>query len=161
MATPDVVRSVNTPRFFNSVCEVARERSFRLDPERPIFAIASDGGCVSDGGWDGPGCEREAEGGKVGELQDHASRTALSFEFERLAFEWRTKTRVKPPSPILVILVPKLCLGTHAAKLCFASGSIARTADAKRSFADVRSQAELGNEGCQLPCAPALRSASG
>jgi len=41
-------------------------------------------------------------------------------------------------------LVPKLRLGTHAAKLRFASS---RRADAKQSFATSRSQAELGNEG--------------
>ena len=42
-------------------------------------------------------------------------------------------------------LVPKLCLGTHVREsFCFASG---RGSDAKRSFADQRSQAELGNEG--------------
>ena len=40
-------------------------------------------------------------------------------------------------------LVPKLCLGTQA-KLCFESGS---STGREASFADVRSQAELGNEG--------------
>ena len=45
----------------------------------------------------------------------------------------------------LVSLAPKLCLGTHVREsFCFASG---RGSDAKRSFADQRSQAELGNEG--------------
>jgi DNA polymerase-3 subunit alpha/error-prone DNA polymerase len=41
----------------------------------------------------------------------------------------------------LFSLVPKLCLGTHSAKLCFASGRARQT-----EFADVRSQTEFGNE---------------
>jgi hypothetical protein len=41
-------------------------------------------------------------------------------------------------------LVPKLCLGTHAGKLCFPS--CREKWAAKQSFASVRSQAELGNE---------------
>ena len=49
-----------------------------------------------------------------------------------------------PNSDLARSLVPKLCLGTHVreALLRVRSGS-----DAKRSFADRRSQAELGNEG--------------
>jgi hypothetical protein len=44
-------------------------------------------------------------------------------------------------------LVPKLCLGTQVAKLRFAAASGVGCEDAKQSFAAVRSQAELGNEG--------------
>src|SRR5690606_1590242 len=44
----------------------------------------------------------------------------------------------------------ELCLGTHGAKLCLARG-------AKRSFAPVRSRAELGNEGVGCSFYPLLR----
>ena len=50
--------------------------------------------------------------------------------------------RVAPPSSPLV---PKLCLGTLAARA--SASSPVEGPDAKRSFADARSQAELGNEG--------------
>jgi len=43
----------------------------------------------------------------------------------------------------LVLLVPKLCLGTHVAKLCFASLYFASL---EAELRDWRSQAELGNE---------------
>ena len=41
-------------------------------------------------------------------------------------------------------LVPKLCLGTPFAKLCFASASHASEGDAKRSFADGVPKQSLG-----------------
>jgi hypothetical protein len=46
-------------------------------------------------------------------------------------------------------LVPKLCLGTQVGKLCFPAEDRRDrlVQDAKRSFAGVHSQAELGNEG--------------
>src|SRR5579884_168537 len=58
------------------------------------------------------------------------------------------------PWLLLVALVPKLCLGTDFAKLCFASASHAIEGDAKRSFADgvpklrlgTRSTASFGRE---------------
>ncbi len=46
------------------------------------------------------------------------------------------------PYSLYYSLVPKLCLGTHFAKLCFATLG----PDAKQSFAPWRPQAELGDE---------------
>ena len=59
----------------------------------------------------------------------------------------------RPPFFSFPCLVPKLCLGTQVGKLCFASRTrgtdvtFSRASPAKQSFADRRSQAELGNEG--------------
>src|SRR5207247_1153122 len=58
-----------------------------------------------------------------------------------------------------LLLVPKLCLGTHAWKLCFVWD-----ADGKQSFPPLRSQAELGNEEHEeqmRPSAQRQRSVSG
>src|SRR5262245_14144969 len=80
-----------------------------------------------------------------------------------------SRTRKAPARPISsnriysssgpLFLVPKLCLGTPAAKLCFASicshglwpaqarARGYKVGDGKQSFPPVRSQADLGNEG--------------
>jgi hypothetical protein len=44
------------------------------------------------------------------------------------------------------LLVPKLCLGTLFARLCFASMSHVGERDAKRSFADGVPNTEFGNQ---------------
>ncbi len=55
------------------------------------------------------------------------------------------RQRRAPLPKLLIFLVPKLCLGTRFAKLCFAHSE--RCADrAKQSFADLRARAELGSE---------------
>ena len=47
-------------------------------------------------------------------------------------------------------LVPKLCLGTQAAKLCFASGCRQNVSGREAELRGLRSQAELGNENAAL-----------
>jgi hypothetical protein len=49
----------------------------------------------------------------------------------------------------LAFLVPKLCLGTQVAKLCFASAPL-EGEDAKQSFATLGGQAELGHQECSV-----------
>ncbi len=54
------------------------------------------------------------------------------------------------PALEMPFLVPKLCLGTHSAKLRFAPPSLAWEADAKQSFAKSVPKQSLGTRGCHF-----------
>src|SRR5262249_48783571 len=82
----------------------------------------------------------EQRGGKV----LTGPRRVKAENRRRVPLPWLPSRSTCPRSPWFA-LVPKLCLGTLSAKLCFAP-----TPAAKQSFANARSQTEFGNE--KPPC---------
>src|SRR5262245_22900137 len=63
--------------------------------------------------------------------------------------ELRSLTRSFKHAESMGPLVPKLCLGTHSAKLCFACPTLASDASRETEFRPIGSQTEFGN---QNPC---------
>src|SRR5438045_387296 len=85
-----------------------------------------------------PACQRQADYGKIRNKIPRRQQSAYLRTTERSGLGASSVPKLRASS----VLGPELRLGPHSDKLCFSLGRHA----AKRSFANVRPQAELGTE---------------